>query len=153
MSELDKNDKPRKKAPLFFLWWKTDPENINYQVANYKTLQFSKSSRKISTALFIFSGCLTAALTALNAAPWVSYADAGICFILAFFIYQGSANGLLAAAAYWTLSKGYIVYQNPLSFVGQYIWWCLYMQQIYSAWLVENKRQESSTDTKEKASA
>lgn len=154
MSDGQNTDKPqRKSSSLFFLWWKVDSESVNFQVSNYKTLSFAKSSRKIATALFVFSGCLTALFTAINAAPYISYVDAAACFILAFFIYKGSPNGLLAAAAYWSLSKGYLVYKNPASFPVQFIWWCLYMQQIYTAWIVETKRHESIPAPDEKASA
>src|SRR5687768_8659047 len=56
--------KPKKKPFWsFFMWWKTDPAEIETQVANYDSLVFWQSARGISMVLCLLSAAATGAFS------------------------------------------------------------------------------------------
>lgn len=50
---------------------------------------------------------------------------------------------MICAMIYWTLEKGYQTYGRPKYAYGSIIWWTVYMQLFYMAYLVENQRRKT----------
>jgi hypothetical protein len=94
----------------------------------------------VATVAFIYFGMMNQ----------TAYVDAGIAAVLAVFVYLGHRWAMIAAMVWWTIEKGYLLYDrvsaNPGSaasaVVGQVIWWAIFMHFFYLAFRVEREKRK-----------
>ena len=159
-------EKDEKKTGVYsgwnwLLWWKISPEELEGQVANYKTLKIIESARGVSFLLCIATIIITLVFTFSNmngiSGDKTGYL-AGIIFegllflIFGFFIYKGQRWATILIMILWTVDKSYFAYEGMISNNGtssfiQLVWWCLWMHPFYVALKVENLRRRAISKT------
>jgi hypothetical protein len=136
----------KKKSFLGFLaWWKTDPVEIERQVALYSTLKIHHSARGISLLLCGFSVAVTLLLgkliglsafeTGVEVVTWGSLGAA---------MYRGHRWAFVTAIVLWTLEKGYMLFAGVAAGgapIVQVIWWAVYMNAFFQGYKVEAVRK------------
>ena len=129
-------------------WWEVDDREIDPQVEGYRTLGWLKAARKLSALMLIGSAVVTVLLFGDVHALMTTLPDAIVMLILAMFIFAGKKWAMIAAMLLWTLDKGFGIYDIFIQgkfntgFIGQIIWWCVYMHAFYLAFKVEQRRRE-----------
>lgn len=154
-SSHDTEKKPPAKKPnplVWILWWQMDPDELDKQIHEYKTLKFTQSARGISAILLLISVAATALFVLLLGMTPYAFLDAGAFLVLAFFIAKGHRWAMIAAMVLWTFEKGISLYgqlqptsdgSSGASFlVSTVIWWTLYMHAFYLAFRVEQARRK-----------
>jgi hypothetical protein len=128
----------------WFLWWKTDPEELARQAAEYHSLTLFKTARGVALGCILFSMAVTGLLVFFGIVGWDALIDLVIWIVLALFIYLGHRWAMIAAMVFWTLEKILgIVDGPPASIVMQLIWWCVFMHAFYVAFRVEQERRKA----------
>ena len=148
-------DRSQQVSHFWLFWWKISPPELETQVREYYSLGILRSARRLSALLLAVSGAATIVYSALSANPEIkSLSDAlvffsmalaviGLPFVgLAAFIYRGQRWAMVCAMLYWTLEKGFQVYEHPKYAVGILIWWTTYMHAFYTASRVEQERRK-----------
>lgn len=139
---------PRQKGWFLSLFdWTLDEDELRTQIAGYSTLGWTKSFRKLSAALLIFSTVLTLGMgVLLNNLPSVAI-DAALFALLAPFVYRGHRWAILSAMALWTLEKAMTAVAPPKSLsastavIQSVIFWAIYMGIFVRAFRVEWARR------------
>ena len=143
--------KKRSKKWEWLFWWRISPDELQEQVAQYDTLGWFRSGRKISALLLVFSSVLTvlfATTGVLGSSSTIgAYSEAAIFLVLAIFNYRGHRWAFLCAMMLWTLEKGISIldgFSAPThagTIISQVIWWGAYMHAFYLAFRVEQRRR------------
>jgi hypothetical protein len=140
--------KPPKRGWNWFLWWRIDPDELDDQATEYKTMGIFTSARKLSACLLCLSTVVTIAFIVLRAVPQAAYGDAVIFAILAIFIYLGHRWAMIGAMIVWTIEKAFVAIAgietglpSSATSIVQLIWWALYMHAFYLAFRVEQHRR------------
>lgn len=128
--------------------WRMSAEELTEQVDGYATLGITKSYRKLSSMLLLFTVVLTAAL-----GSWLGKMDGYeivssviIYMSLAIFCFRGHRWALVVAMVCWTYEKGYSIL-HPVSasvggnFLTAILWWSIYMSVFWKAFAVERARR------------
>jgi hypothetical protein len=125
-------------------FWQITPEELKKQVSEYDTLPFSKSYRKVSAGLLVFSMFLGLLLAVFG---MVDLKDVLVSFVLyllvAYFVYKGSKNALKAAMVLWTVEKGFQIITTPKAAISAIIWWGLFLTYFYKAYKVEVAKEQA----------
>jgi hypothetical protein len=134
----------RAKSFLSFLaWWKTDPQEIEKQVAQYHTLRVWQSARGISLLLCMFTVAATALLRGpMNLSGEAIIVEAVIWTVVGFLMYRGQKWAFVAGMVLWTISKATLVFNGaaPGTPFVQVIWWAIYMNAFMLGFRVEKSR-------------
>src|SRR5690242_8263715 len=103
----DFRTKPAGSKSFWLLWWRVDEDELQAQVAQYDTLGWFQSGRKLSVVFLLASMTVTVAV-ALSGVVGAAYyyLEAGLLAVLAAFIYRGHRWAMIAAMLLWTLEKG-----------------------------------------------
>lgn len=138
----------RKFSRNWLLWWVIDPTELEMQVAQYTTLKFYKSARGISLLCTLISASITILLIAFKAVPIDGLFDLVVLALFGLFIYLGHRWASVAAMLLWTLEKVVVIIgglgassPNAGLFIGQAIWWCIFMHAFYLSFRVEHRRK------------
>jgi uncharacterized RDD family membrane protein YckC len=143
------NKKAIKHSSHWFFWWRIDPDELQKQVAEYKTLKSYQSARGISFWCLILSCLVTAGLIITRVFGSDAWVDCVLMMLIAAFVYRGHRWAMIAAMLLWTLEKldltftslGHGIHVWP---IGQIIWWAVYMHAFYLALRVENERKRNA---------
>jgi hypothetical protein len=136
--------KSTKGALGFIVWWKTDPGEVERQVAGYDTLSIWKSARGISMLL-----CVLSAMVTLVLGRFFELSSSTMVFefvmwsILGLFMYHGQRWAFIAGMVLWTLEKASLLFLGATAGrapIAQLIWWALYMNAFFLAYTVERRR-------------
>jgi ABC-type amino acid transport system permease subunit len=145
----------KKQSDNFFInlfKWKMKEEELKNQIENYHTLGFTRSVRKIASALLVLSIIITLILGLLKEIPLEeSWLDIFLLGILALFVYKGKKIAIILAMIYWTISKVYQLIIFPQNVIPVIIWWLVYMSVFYQAYQVEKARGAILVERKEEA--
>jgi hypothetical protein len=140
----------------WLLWWRIEPEELQRQVREYDSLSKIKTTRGSSTLLLILSGIASVIGFYVSSEPrpeslsdtavlfGLAVLSGGVCFVLAVFVYQGHRWAMMCSMIYWTLEKAYQIISTPKYAFGSIIWWTVYMQFFYMAYLVEKQRRKTA---------
>ena len=137
-----------KKRGNWILWWQIDPIKFEEQVSGYHSLSIIKSARGISFLLLILSGLITFLFYALFKSQYFGSIDAIVGLFLGLMIYRGHRWAMIGAMIFWSIEKAFLVVNGPTGtdFIGQFIWWALYMHYFYLASqvqeVIDKKNQE-----------
>jgi len=151
----DTQDKKKSRAFTwsFLLWWKTNPEELKFEVDEYKTLKITQSSRGVSFLYLIFAGVVSFGLNYFAKVDFF-WVDSFIDILLGYFIWRGHRWAMILAMLLWTYDKGDILYSGIMgNSYGQFnipagnafiqiFWWALFMQMFYKAFRVECLRRK-----------
>ena len=130
-------------------------EDIAEQVANYETLNWFKSYRRLSAILLSVAAVLGVVLAA-TIPELYSWINIIVCSVLAIFVSRGDKRALIGAMAFWTISKGSLLIflisnidtttnsNIPSLAARQVIWWYLYMNAFVGAFKVEQARLQTT---------
>lgn len=135
------------------LWnWSMGKEELQLQVEQYDSLGWSKSYRKISVVLLMFSVVITTLLIIFADFSSAGFIDVAVFLLLAFFVYRGGRVPVVLAMIWWTLEKGYQLIQigsnpNSGSAIVPIFWWLIYMGFFWKAYKVERERAARKTQT------
>jgi hypothetical protein len=135
---MAKGDAPRRN---WVLWWVIDPVEIDAEVAKYRNRNPMKTARGVSALLLLLSVLATGVFVLIQLAPPAVLFDAALSLILAVFVYFGFRWAIVLALIWWTFEKAVGVISQPLSIIGQLIWWCGYMRMFWLAFRVEQARR------------
>jgi len=137
--------KKKRSALSFLLWWKTDPVEVQKQVAQYMTLKPWQSARGISMLLCLFSVVVTALLgSRMELSQETIIAESIIWSTLGLFMYRGHRWAFLVGMVLWTLAKGTLLLGGVAigaAPIVQIIWWAIYLSAFYLGFTVENARR------------
>jgi hypothetical protein len=132
----------------WLLWWRLGPSELDDQVANYDTMGWFESGRKLSTALLLIYVGLTVLAGTMRS---VAIYDAVTLAIFAAFIYRGHRWAIIAAMVLWTLDRVLVaisgngdVYPVIIRVIGALLWWAIYMHAFYLAFRVEQRRRKAA---------
>lgn len=140
----------------WLLWWRIEPEELQRQVREYDSLSKIKTARGLSAILLIASGIASTVVFYASTEPrpdslsdtvvlfGLAVLSGAVLFVLAAFIYRGHRWAMICAMIYWTLEKAYQSYSRPKYAFGSIIWWTVYMQLFYMAYLVEKQRRKTA---------
>lgn len=139
--------KPGKKASInYFLWWRTDPEEIEPQVAQYHTLSVWKSARGNSMLLCMLTVAVTVlAGRFLKQSGSTILIEAVVWSVLGLLMYRGQRWAFLAGMVLWTLEKAFLLVDvsgSGRTPIAQVIWWAIYMHTFLLAYRVEGARAQ-----------
>ena len=129
------------KKKMFFMWWKIDTEELAKQIQEYHTLDVFRSARQLSSVLLLVSCLITYAFISFQRLSPSAWVDIIIMGFFSFFCFQGKKWAFLGAMLIWTLEKVFAIATNPSSTVIQVIWWAIYMNVFYLAYMVEKERK------------
>jgi hypothetical protein len=147
MSESE-TTKKEKSFLAFLMWWKTDPIEVEKQVAQYDSMKVWQSGRGMSLLLCAFSVALTTLLGSwLKLSGSTIIGEAVIWGLLGLFMYRGHRWAFVAAMILWTVEKGTMLLAgspsgNP---IVQVIWWAVYMNAFMLGFKVEAARRKQAT--------
>jgi hypothetical protein len=141
---------PRQSKKNFFsflAWWKTDPAEIERQVANYETLKLWQSARGISLLLCLFTVTLTLLLgKLLKLSGGVMLGEAIVWAALGVLMYWGQRWAFVVAMVLWSFEKAALLLQGSaaggLPFT-QIIFWAIYMSAFMLGLRVERARRSA----------
>ena len=141
--KVESSSEVNKQSHSFWLWWKTDPKDIDDQVKNYDKLKITKSYRGISFLIMIFSAIATVVLYVLKVATVEYLVDLLFILPLGFFMLRGSKWSFIVGMIYWTYAKGYQLFSQVgvSSPIIPIIWWIIYMGFFYRAFMVEKRKE------------
>lgn len=130
----------------WLMWWRTNPEEIQEQALEYHNLKIHQSARGVSVLCLIFSFFVSCLFVYLGEVPSENLIDAFALLVVAFFIYRGHRWPIIFSMIYWTVVKGwqifdYIVAGQAGMFWPMFIWWTIYMHAFYMALKIENLRR------------
>ena len=135
------------------LWWKTNPEELEFEVNNYKTLNIAHSFRGLSFLCLIFVGVVNLFFNYYAKVDYFWF-DSFIMVYLGYFIWRGHKWAIILAMLVWTYDKGDILFNamagNSYGQIHmtasngfiQIIWWAFFMQIFYKAYKVECLRRK-----------
>jgi len=142
--------KQSKSLSISLLKWKLNKEELKNQIDNYNTLGFTKSAKKVATALLILSIVITLVLGLFGIVSLgETWLDIILLAVLAFFVYKGKKVAIILAMIYWTFAKGYQLVSNPQQVLWVIIWWAAYMGVFFQAYQVEKARHKMSQEKTE----
>lgn len=156
MSETSGVTRKKGSTWSFLFWWRTDPEEIERQVAGYRSLRVWQSARGISLLCCLFTVAVTLALGGLVGIPMTdALVDGTIWTALGLLMYRGQRWAFIAGMVLWTFEKGYFVVtqvgtvhaQPPMQIVLQFIWWAVYLHVFMLGLRVESLRRKALTET------
>lgn len=133
----------------FLAWWKTDPVEIEKQVAGYHTMRVWQTARGISALFCAFSVATTVLIGGYVGLSGVTIiTEAVIWGILGFAMFRGQRWAFVAGMVLWTFEKGALVFSGTVGggtpFV-QIIWWVAYMSAFMLGFRVEKARKSKAT--------
>ena len=136
--------------------WNISGKELQNQIENYDTLGFFSSSRKIATALMIFSAIITLIFAMVGWFPSEIWIDIVLILILASFVYKGQKWAMIVTMIYWTFSKGFQLVSgfsvenfSAGNIIMPILWWAIFMGVFWQAYQVE-RAHSLSTFIKEK---
>ena len=136
--------------------WNISGKELQNQIENYDTLGFFSSSRKIATALMIFSAIITLIFAMVGWFPSEIWIDIVLILILASFVYKGQKWAMIVTMIYWTFSKGFQLVSgfsvenfSAGNIIMSILWWAIFMGVFWQAYQVE-RAHSLSTFIKEK---
>lgn len=146
MSEQNSEAKKDSKSFLTFLaCWKTDPAEIEKQVAGYDTLKLYQSARGMSLLLCAFSVAVTVSLgRAMQLSGATIIGEALIWSGLGFAMFRGQRWAFATAMVVWTFEKGSLLLAGASAGrapIVQIIWWAVYMNSFMLGFRVEKARR------------
>lgn len=145
----DSAEKPKKPAWSYLTWWKTDPAEIERQVANYDSLALWQSARGVSMLLCLFSAAMTAAFGRLMHLSGATVAvELVVWGGLGFAMFRGQKWAFVLGMVLWSYEKGSMVVAGVSAArapITQVIWWCVYMSAFMLAFRVEKARNAKAS--------
>jgi len=150
MSEQPVTSPKKKKPPLwFFLWWETDPEDVERQITGYGTLRVWQSARGISLLLCLFTVVWTVAFAGLvSLSSGAVLTEVILWSALGLLMYTGQRWAFIAAMVLWTLEKGLVVavvWGTPPVLFMQIFWWAIFMNAFMLGFKVELQRRTTAS--------
>jgi hypothetical protein len=140
VNSLD-NKRPKKSFGAFFLWWRTNPEEVRRQVAGYDTLRVWQSARGTSALLCLLTVVVTMLLGGyMHLSSGEITTEAVIWIAVAILMYRGYRWAFLVGMLLWTFEKGELLFSARGAPIVQVIWWTIYMSAFFLAFKVENER-------------
>ena len=140
------DQKPRKKMNFnWFFWWRINPEELQRQISEYKTLKIYQSARGLSFLYLIFAALVTGIFILLSVLDQTAFIDIVLFLVIGLFVFRGHRWAIIMAMVVWTFEKcmfliASIEASNPS--LIQIVWWTIYMQAFYLAFKVERARQK-----------
>jgi len=150
----------------WFLWWKMDPNTLEKQIQQYKSLKIYESYRGIATLLIVGWVVLTDLFAVINWIPRnkfivslfiyerVELFSMLLYFFLAFFIYKGKKWAMIIAMFLITIDRGFALFHSvslgvvdTIFWIMIIFWWCVFMKYFYGAYRVEKARNKNSSST------
>ena len=126
------------------MWWQLDESELETQVAEYDTLGFMKSARRLSAALCGLTVVVTLLLGHYIGLSGPAIAVEIVCWSgLALAMWHGHRWAFLAAMALWSVEKLLALMGGTVgarSGLSQLIWWALYMRVFYVGYHVAKRR-------------
>jgi hypothetical protein len=135
--------KSKKSAFSFLLWWRTDPAEVEKQVAGYTTLRVWQSARGISALLCVFSAAVTMLLgNFIHLSTGEIYAEVAIWSTVGILMYFGLRWAFILGMILWTIEKATMLFSGGAAPIVQIIWWAIYLNAFFLAFKVESRRAE-----------
>jgi hypothetical protein len=134
--------KSKKSAGLFFLWWKTDPGEVERQARGYSALSVWQSARGNSALLCLLTVTVTFLLGRfVRLSPEEIIGEAIVWLTLGFFMYRGHRWAFILGMILWTLEKATLLVEGVSAApIVQVIWWAIYMNAFFLGYKVESRR-------------
>jgi hypothetical protein len=133
--------KSKKSAFSFLLWWRTDPAEVEKQVAGYNTLKVWQSARGISALLCAFSAVVTMLLgNLIHLSTGEVYFEVAIWSTVGILMYFGLRWAFILGMVLWTLEKATMLFSGGAAPIVQIIWWAIYLNAFFLAFRVESQR-------------
>jgi hypothetical protein len=133
--------KSKKSAFSFLLWWRTDPAEVEKQVAGYSTLKIWQSARGISALLCAFSAVVTMLLgNLIHLSTGEVYFEVAIWSTVGILMYFGLRWAFILGMVLWTLEKATMLFSGGAAPIVQIIWWAIYLNAFFLAFKVESQR-------------
>lgn len=133
----------------FLAWWKTDPAEVEKQVANYHTMKVWQSARGISMLLCAFSITMTVLIGGyIGLSGSTIVIEAVIWSVLGFAMFRGQKWAFVAGMVFWTFEKATLVFSGATAGrapIMQIIWWLVYMSAFMLGFRVEQARKRKAT--------
>ena len=136
----------------WILWWRISQDELDRQVAEYDSLGWFQSARKLSALLLLLSATLSVGMIVTGLAPRIDYVDVALLSSLSAFIYFRHRWAMIAAMILWTIEKIVIaivgtgiIKANALSIIMSFFWWTAFMHAFYLAFRVEQQRRSQGT--------
>jgi hypothetical protein len=140
VNSLD-NKKSKKSPGAFLLWWRTDPVEVQRQIAGYDSLRVWQSARGTSALLCLLTVVVTMLLGGfMHLSSGEIATEAVVWTIVAILMYRGYRWAFLAGMLLWTFEKGGLLFSSGAAPVVQIIWWTIYMSAFFLAFKVETDR-------------
>jgi hypothetical protein len=135
------NKKSKKSPGAFLLWWRTDPVEVQRQIAGYDSLRVWQSARGTSALLCLLTVVVTMLLGGfMHLSSGEIATEAVVWTIVAILMYRGYRWAFLAGMLLWTFEKGGLLFSSGAAPVVQIIWWTIYMSAFFLAFKVETDR-------------
>ena len=133
--------KSKKSAFSFIFWWRTDPAEVEKQVAGYATLKVWQSARGISALLCVFSAAVTMLLgNLIHLSTGEIYAEVAIWSTAGILMYFGLRWAFILGMILWTIEKATMLFSGGAVPIVQIIWWTIYLNAFFLAFKVESRR-------------
>ena len=134
--------KSKKSAFSFIWWWRTDPAEVEKQVAGYTTLKVWQSARGISALLCVFSAVVTMLLgNFIHLSTGEIYFEVVIWATVGILMYFGLRWAFILGMILWTIEKASMLLAGGSAApIVQIIWWAIYLNAFFLAFKVESRR-------------
>ena len=140
VNSLD-NKRPKKSFAGFLLWWRTDPDEVRWQIAGYDTLRVWQSARGTSALLCLLTVVVTTLLGGfMRMSSNEITIEAVIWITIAILMYRGYRWAFVVGMLLWTFEKGELLLSGRGASIAQIIWWTIYMSAFFLAFTVEKER-------------
>ena len=137
--------------------WKMSPQELEFQVANYRTLSFSKSARgiviQIMGIIIILSLVLASVISSIMPGFFSmtgTIIESIVYAVLLIFVYMGHRWAMVTVLVLWTLDKASTAYlqlsHNGNAFMS-ILFWLIIAPYIIKAIKVENARRKAGTSS------
>lgn len=133
--------KSKRSFGSFLLWWRTDPEEVQRQIAGYDTLRVWQSARGMSALLCLLTVVVTTLLGGImHMSSDEITIEVVVWTLVAILMYRGYRWAFIVGMLLWTFEKGALLLSGGSSPVVQIIWWTIYMGAFFLGFKVESAR-------------